>query len=105
MAKESMKAREVKRALPQDFVKFGLIPEFIGRVPITVSLDSLDRDALIRILKELRDLTGMIKRDNDNVACVISTQKKNEINKVFAEVFKFSLTKQVTSLYELTKIK
>ena len=41
-----------KRALPQDFVKFGLIPEFIGRVPITVSLDSLDRDALIRILKE-----------------------------------------------------
>lgn len=57
------------------------------------------------ILKELRDLTGMIKRDNDNVACVISTQKKNEINKVFAEVFKFSLTKHVTSLYELTKIK
>ncbi|MEE1008730.1 MAG: ATP-dependent Clp protease ATP-binding subunit ClpX [Agathobacter sp.] len=41
-----------KRALPQDFVKFGLIPEFIGRVPITVSLDSLDREALIRILKE-----------------------------------------------------
>lgn len=41
-----------KRALPQDFVKFGLIPEFIGRVPITVSLDSLDRDALIRILNE-----------------------------------------------------
>ena len=41
-----------KRALPQDFVKFGLIPEFIGRVPITVSLHSLDLDALIRILKE-----------------------------------------------------
>lgn len=41
-----------KKALPQDFVKFGLIPEFIGRVPITVSLDSLDRDALIRILNE-----------------------------------------------------
>ena len=41
-----------KHALPQDFVKFGLIPEFIGRVPITVSLDNLDRDALIRILKE-----------------------------------------------------
>ena len=41
-----------KRALPQDFVKFGLIPEFIGRVPVTVSLDMLDRDALIRILQE-----------------------------------------------------
>ena len=36
----------------KDFVKFGLIPEFIGRVPVTVSLDMLDRDALIRILKE-----------------------------------------------------
>jgi len=41
-----------KHALPQDFVKFGLIPEFIGRVPITVALDNLDRDALIRILQE-----------------------------------------------------
>lgn len=42
----------LKHALPQDFVKFGLIPEFIGRVPVTVSLDMLDRDALIRILNE-----------------------------------------------------
>ncbi len=37
---------------PQDLVKFGLIPEFIGRVPITVSLDGLDEKALMRILKE-----------------------------------------------------
>ena len=37
---------------PQDFVKFGLIPEFIGRVPINVALQGLDREALIRILKE-----------------------------------------------------
>ena len=42
----------LKQVLPEDFVKYGLIPEFIGRVPITVSLDSLDRNALIRILKE-----------------------------------------------------
>ena len=42
----------LKHALPQDFVKFGLIPEFIGRVPITVSLDLLDKEALIRILRE-----------------------------------------------------
>ena len=41
-----------KHALPQDFIKFGLIPEFIGRVPVTVALDLLDREALIRILKE-----------------------------------------------------
>ncbi len=41
-----------KHAMPQDFIKFGLIPEFIGRVPITVSLDSLDQEALVRILTE-----------------------------------------------------
>lgn len=42
----------LKHALPQDFVKFGLIPEFIGRVPVTVSLDMLDRSALLQILRE-----------------------------------------------------
>lgn len=36
----------------EDLLKFGLIPEFIGRVPIIVTLDSLDEEALIRILKE-----------------------------------------------------
>lgn len=41
-----------RHVLPGDFIKFGMIPEFIGRVPINVSLDQLDRDALIRILKE-----------------------------------------------------
>lgn len=41
-----------KHAMPQDFIKFGLIPEFIGRVPVTVSLDSLDTEALVRILTE-----------------------------------------------------
>ena len=40
------------QAMPQDFVKFGLIPEFIGRVPMNVSLQSLDEQALIKILKE-----------------------------------------------------
>ena len=37
---------------PQDLMKFGLIPEFIGRVPINVSLEGLDEDALIKILTE-----------------------------------------------------
>lgn len=37
---------------PQDLVKFGLIPEFVGRLPINVSLQGLDREALIRILQE-----------------------------------------------------
>ena len=40
------------QVLPQDLVKFGLIPELVGRVPVTVSLDLLDKEALIRILTE-----------------------------------------------------
>ena len=42
----------MKQALPQDFVKYGLIPEFVGRVPVSVSLDLLDEDALVRVLTE-----------------------------------------------------
>lgn len=41
-----------RQAMPQDFVKFGLIPEFIGRVPVCVALDVLDDEALVRILTE-----------------------------------------------------
>ena len=40
------------QALPQDLIKFGLIPEFIGRIPVVVALDSLDEESLIRILTE-----------------------------------------------------
>ena len=42
----------LKEVTPQDLVKFGLIPEFVGRVPINVSLEGLDEEALIRILQE-----------------------------------------------------
>ncbi len=44
-----------KQVVPQDFVKFGLIPEFIGRVPVNVALDLLDEEALVRILTEPRN--------------------------------------------------
>ena len=40
------------QVVPQDLTKFGLIPEFIGRVPVTVALKSLDEEALVRILTE-----------------------------------------------------
>ena len=42
----------LSQVLPQDLVKFGIIPELVGRVPINVTLEMLDRDALIRILTE-----------------------------------------------------
>lgn len=41
-----------RQILPQDYVKYGLIPEFVGRVPVTASLDMLDEEALVRILDE-----------------------------------------------------
>ena len=42
----------LKEVMPHDLVKFGMIPEFVGRVPVIVSLDALDKEALVRILKE-----------------------------------------------------
>lgn len=53
----------LKQLEPRDFVKFGMIPEFIGRVPIVVSLDLLDEAALVRILTEPRNaITKQYKR-------------------------------------------
>ena len=51
--KEEAKADTIfKKVLPEDLMKFGLIPEFAGRLPVVVTLDSLDKDALIKILQE-----------------------------------------------------
>ncbi len=51
--KNTMEMDEIlKEVSTQDFIKFGLIPEFIGRVPINVCLQGLDKDALVRILRE-----------------------------------------------------
>ena len=44
--------RLLGQVLPQDLVKFGLIPELVGRVPVTVTLQSLDKEELVRILTE-----------------------------------------------------
>ena len=41
-----------RQAMPQDLIKFGLIPEFVGRVPVNVALDVLDEAALVKILVE-----------------------------------------------------
>ena len=53
VAKKEKNLGELYRQVePQDLVKFGLIPEFVGRVPSVVSLNNLDKEALIRILTE-----------------------------------------------------
>ncbi len=43
------------QVLPEDLLKFGLIPEFVGRLPVLVTLDALDEHALVRILTEPRN--------------------------------------------------
>ncbi len=50
--KEISKYEVFKELLPQDLLKFGLIPEFIGRLPIIATLQDLDKDALVKILVE-----------------------------------------------------
>ncbi|MCW2823296.1 MAG: ATP-dependent Clp protease ATP-binding subunit ClpX, partial [Aeromicrobium sp.] len=43
------------KVLPEDLLKFGLIPEFIGRLPVIAAVDNLDKDALVAILTEPRN--------------------------------------------------
>ena len=53
----------LKDILPEDLLKFGLIPEFVGRMPIIVTLENLDEDALVRILTEPKNaLTRQYQR-------------------------------------------
>jgi ATP-dependent Clp protease ATP-binding subunit ClpX len=46
------RTKDAVEVIPEDLVKFGLIPEFVGRLPLVVQLQSLDEDALVRILTE-----------------------------------------------------
>ncbi len=73
-----------KSVMPEDLVKFGLIPELIGRVPVTVSLDLLDTEALIRILKEPKNaLTKQYQAlfDMDEIQLVFEDEALDEIAK------------------------
>ena len=50
--KRSQTENVMTKLIPDDLLKYGLIPEFVGRLPVAVSLDSLDKEALVRILTE-----------------------------------------------------
>ncbi|MBE3576501.1 MAG: ATP-dependent Clp protease ATP-binding subunit ClpX [Limnochordales bacterium] len=59
----------LRQVMPQDLLKFGMIPEFIGRLPIVVALDALDEDTLVRILVEpknalVRQYQKLLELDN-----------------------------------------
>ncbi len=55
--RDSVTAEEnvLEQVLPQDLIKFGLIPEFVGRMPVVGALHELDKDVLVRILREPKD--------------------------------------------------
>ena len=74
----------LKEVTPQDLVKFGLIPEFIGRVPINVSLEGLDEEALVRIMTEPKN--ALVKQykalfELDNVQLEFEEEAIREIAK------------------------
>ncbi len=77
-----------RKTLPEDLVKFGLIPEFVGRVPVTVALDLLDEDALVRILTEPK--SALVKQyqrlfDLDGIKLDFDDEAVREIAKKAAE--------------------
>ena len=54
-SKEEQNVGELfKQVMPEDLIRYGLIPEFVGRVPVVVTLDGLDENALLRILRSRR---------------------------------------------------
>ena len=75
----------LKEVMPEDLVKFGLIPEFIGRVPVTVTLDYLDEKALEKILTEPKNaLVKQYKKlfEIDGVKLTFTDEAINAIAKL-----------------------
>ena len=64
---------------PQDLIKFGLIPEFVGRLPVEVALDPLDEDALVRILKEPKNSLVKQYQALDDVELVFTDEALLEV--------------------------
>ncbi|MFN8219926.1 MAG: AAA family ATPase [Fimbriimonadales bacterium] len=80
--KAEASASLLSHLLPEDLLKFGLIPEFIGRLPVVATLDQLDEDALIRILTEPKN--AILKQyskffDMDGVELIVEPDALREI--------------------------
>jgi ATP-dependent Clp protease ATP-binding subunit ClpX len=72
----------LSRVLPEDLIKFGLIPEFIGRLPVVATVEDLDEEALVRILTEPKNaLTRQYARmfDMDGVELVFTPDSLDSI--------------------------
>ena len=74
----------IKNLEPEDLIKYGLIPEFVGRMPILATLKDLDQQSLVKILKEPKNsLVKQYKRlfEFENVSLVFKDEAINEIAK------------------------
>jgi ATP-dependent Clp protease ATP-binding subunit ClpX len=73
----------MSEVLPEDLMKYGLIPEFIGRLPVTATVDDLDKEALVRILTEPKNaLTKQYARmfEMDDVELVFTPDSLEAIS-------------------------
>ena len=77
----------LQEVTPQDLVKFGLIPEFVGRVPICVSLKGLDQEALVRIMKEPKNALIKQYRKLFNMDGVELTFEEPAVNSIAAKAY------------------
>ncbi|WP_047260021.1 ATP-dependent Clp protease ATP-binding subunit ClpX [Corynebacterium uterequi] len=76
-AEDKESSNLLSQALPEDLVKFGLIPEFIGRLPVVATVENLDRDSLVRVLTEPKNaLVRQYERlfDMDGVQLTINEE-------------------------------
>lgn len=105
----------IKDVQPNDFIKFGLIPEFIGRLPVVVGLNDLDEKALVKILKEpknslIKQYNLMFKIDNMNIEftddAIASIAKKAIELKTGARGLRTIIESKMTKLmYEAPSLK
>lgn len=83
--KEDKNSSIIKKIQPEDLIKFGMIPEFIGRIPVTVGLDELDENALVSILtkpknaltkqyKEMFNMEGVKISFSDEALSMVAKQ-------------------------------
>ncbi len=81
-------SKRLAEVIPQDLVKYGIIPEFIGRIPIFACLEPLDTDSLVKILKEPKNaITKQFKKlfEMDDVELVFDDEALTEVAKQAVE--------------------
>jgi ATP-dependent Clp protease ATP-binding subunit ClpX len=85
---EKNRGTVLREALPEDFIKFGMIPEFVGRVPVTVALDALTKEDMVHILTEPKNsIVKQYKKlfEYDGVNLVFEDDALSQIAKMTVE--------------------